>query len=103
MENQVCGFHIVNPHMPHANCGCTLVVETKNVEESLLDNQGKEIQLGSLVAYNRSGELERGVVQAIKKGKKGWNDLYCYTFHIKGDRFDTVSKVTNSKNILVID
>jgi hypothetical protein len=64
------------------------------------DSEGKEIQVGSMVVYNQSGDLVRGTVVRISETLRYRRNGYL--FHIRKVDTDHISKVKNARSIFVL-
>jgi len=72
----------------------------------LKDNNGIVIEVGDLVAYNRSGDVVKGVVEKFGRVlPMGWQtrsrDLLKYTY-VRNQRDKKLSKVKRPQSLMVI-
>lgn len=78
------------------------------------DNRGTGLEVGQEVAYNLSGEIAKGRIKSIKPGKQywqkpdKWKPFGLPTVEVEllhnaaGHPAGKISKVNNSKNLLVL-
>lgn len=75
------------------------------------DNNGVELEVGLLVAYNRSGDVEAGIIQKFgRSARRGWNGAartivwrgLTHTF-VKNNRDGKISKVMRPRSLMVIE
>jgi hypothetical protein len=72
------------------------------------DAYGNEIRQGSLVAYNYSGAVRLGTVEAIKprvrygEGINKWTNRPFYAYHVKEKSSGKVSKIRYIKNLIAV-
>jgi hypothetical protein len=85
----------------------------QEVVEHFTDNYGKVVGIGTLVAYNYSGQVAKGVVKRILRKKResfSYSSTTTYKYTIEINHIDSmgrvdekhVSKVTNRYNLIAL-
>lgn len=65
------------------------------------DNNGTEVLVGDMVAYNRSGDVVKGIVEKFQQ-KRAPRQWWYSTIYVRNVRDNKLSKVKRPQSLMVV-